>query len=211
MSNVRKDDCSITTLKHIYLVRHGETEWNAQRLVQGHSDIPLNERGREQARLLAARVQQLPITQVCSSDLQRAYETAVTAAQTLGLSVCRHPELRERNYGDWEGKDYRVIQAQFPDFNPWKDTESKYNIETFSAMQQRGMRCLQAILQEGDAEHILIVSHGGLINALLHYMSGGVYGTGKTKLGNTSLSHIQYKQNQWVIHTINDGTHLNES
>ncbi|MED0676653.1 histidine phosphatase family protein [Aneurinibacillus thermoaerophilus] len=192
----------------MYLVRHGETEWNAKRLIQGHSDIPLNRRGKEQVRRLAARLKQSPISQICSSDLQRAYDTAQAVADMLGLFVCRHVELRERNYGDWEGKDYRMIQSQFPDFNPWMDTESKYNVETFSAMQQRGMCCLQEILRESEAEHILVVSHGGLINALLHHISGGVHGTGKTKLVNTGISYVRYEKGNWTVHTVNDGTHL---
>ncbi|MFT9847226.1 histidine phosphatase family protein [Aneurinibacillus sp. REN35] len=197
-----------TTAKHIYLVRHGETEWNAKRLIQGHSDIPLNKRGNEQARRLAERVRQLPITQVCSSDLVRAYDTACAAASALQLSVCRHAELRERNYGDWEGKDFRTIREKYPDFDPWIDTESRYNIETYAALQQRGLACLSDILKESDAEHILVVSHGGLINAMLHHMSGGFHGTGKTKLSNTSLSHIQYEKEAWMVHIVNDGTHL---
>jgi probable phosphoglycerate mutase/uncharacterized phosphatase len=203
-------ESSIITTKHVYLVRHGETDWNAQRLIQGHSDIPLNERGREQARRLAARLKNFPITQVCSSDLQRAFYTASAVAELLGLSVCCHTELRERNYGDLEGKDYRTIREQFPDFDPWTDTESKYNVETFPAMQQRGIACLTNILQESDAEHILVVSHGGLINAMLHHMSEGLHGTGKTKLVNTSLNHIQYDNETWMVHTVNDGTHLDE-
>lgn len=199
---------SINTIKHVYLVRHGETDWNAQRLIQGHSDIPLNIRGIKQARRLAIRLKEIPITQVCSSDLQRAIHTASAVADALGLPVCQHVELRERYYGDWEGKDFRSIREQYPDFDPWTDTESKYNIETYSDMQQRGIACLTNIVRGNNAEHVLVVSHGGLINAVLHRMSNGLHGTGKTKLVNTSLSHIQYQEEMWIVHNVNDGTHL---
>lgn len=196
---------------HIYLIRHGETDWNVARRIQGHSDIPLNQTGREQALRLAERLQYIPISRICSSDLQRAVETAQPLAQRLGLSVHRFSELRERHYGEWEGKNYEEVRAEMPDVNEWTEQNRRYNIETFSSMQQRGMNCLRSIIREDTSGHLVVISHGGMLNALLHDMSRGEHGTGKTRWGNTALTHVEYAADEWVLHAINDGSHLLES
>ncbi|BAU29302.1 putative phosphoglycerate mutase/uncharacterized phosphatase [Aneurinibacillus soli] len=193
---------------HIYLIRHGETDWNAARRIQGHSDIPLNQAGREQALRLAEHLQHIPIDRICVSDLQRAVETARPLAACLGLPLHRFYEFRERNYGEWEGKKYEEVQAEIPDVNTWTEQNRRYNIETFTSMQQRGMNCLQSILQENRSEHLAVISHGGMLNALLHHMSSGEYGTGKTRWTNTACTHVEYRADTWIVHTINDGSHL---
>lgn len=193
---------------HIYLIRHGETDWNVGRRIQGHSDIPLNQAGREQALCLAERLQHIPIDRICVSDLQRAVETARPLATRLGLPIHCFREFRERHYGEWEGKHYEEVQAEIPDVNTWTEQNRRYNIETFLSMQQRGMSCLQSILEENTAKHLAVISHGGMLNALLHYMSSGKYGTGKTKWANTALAHVEYRADAWIVHTINDGSHL---
>jgi broad specificity phosphatase PhoE len=83
----------------IHLVRHGETEWNRELRWQGHSDPPLNERGRDQARSLAAALARRPFTAVYSSDLRRASETAEIVAAPLGLAVHVDSRLREIDVG----------------------------------------------------------------------------------------------------------------
>ncbi|WP_047153032.1 histidine phosphatase family protein [Aneurinibacillus tyrosinisolvens] len=194
--------------KHVYLVRHGQTDWNVQRRIQGHSDIPLNNEGVRQARLLADKLKEIPFTLVCSSDLQRAIHTARYLADAKGIQVEVYPGLRERHYGLWEGEDYETVRAQFPDFDPGNDHMGKYKVETFSEMQHRGVQCLHEIAENSDAEHVLIVSHGGLINAVLHHMSGGEHGTGKTRLTNTSINYATYENSKWMLHTVNDDSHL---
>ncbi len=83
----------------ILLVRHGQTDWNLDRRLQGHTDRPLNDRGREQARALAAELASEPLDAVYSSDLVRAHETARIIAAGRGLDVTAMDDLRERNFG----------------------------------------------------------------------------------------------------------------
>src|SRR5439155_1677019 len=83
----------------IYIVRHGATDWNQSGRIQGHIDIPLNETGRAQARMVSRRLAAFGATALCSSDLLRAYETAQIIGQTTGLRVLQEPELREINGG----------------------------------------------------------------------------------------------------------------
>src|SRR3954471_7990952 len=98
----------------ILLARHGETDWNLQRRVQGHSDTPLNETGRAQALALAETLDGAELDAIYASDLERAYDTAQFVAQRKGLPVTPLPELRERNFGTWEGLTDSEILERFP-------------------------------------------------------------------------------------------------
>src|SRR5437879_13665357 len=89
--------------RFLYVVRHGTTDWNQAGRIQGHTDIPLNEAGRAQARLARRRLAPLGATALYSSDLLRAYETAQIIGQGLGLDVVQKPGLREMNFGVWRG------------------------------------------------------------------------------------------------------------
>src|SRR6266545_5850147 len=111
----------------ILLVRHGETDWNAERRVQGHSDTPLNETGRAQAVALADALEGKEIDAVYSSDLLRAHETARIVAKRRGLEVTAIRDLRERNFGTWEGLTDEEIFDRFPHarHGSWGDAETK--------------------------------------------------------------------------------------
>ena len=99
----------------IYIVRHGATDWNQSGRIQGHIDIPLNETGRAQARIVSRRLAAFGATALCSSDLLRAYETAQIIGQTTGLRVLQEPELREINFGVWQGLSSLQIRERDPE------------------------------------------------------------------------------------------------
>jgi broad specificity phosphatase PhoE len=136
----------VTTL---LLVRHGETDWNAEGRLQGHTDTPLNELGRRQARTLADEVAGDGIEAVYSSDLARARETAEIVAERLGLAVVLDPDLRERDWGTWEGltgaERERVELVGEP-------TE---------AHRDRMLRALRSIAAGHPGGRVLVVTHGG--------------------------------------------------
>ena len=112
----------------LYLVRHGETEWNRLRRIQGLTDIPLNDTGREQARRTGMLLTRRPIARVYASPLGRARETAEIIARELGLS---EPELRdalvERNYGAAEGMSFHEIDVTYPPGSEVPGRESRLN------------------------------------------------------------------------------------
>jgi 2,3-bisphosphoglycerate-dependent phosphoglycerate mutase len=147
----------------ILLVRHGETE--AERRVQGHSDTPLNETGRAQARALVDELAEEAIDAVYSSDLLRAYETARIVAQARGLDVTAIPDLRERHFGTWEGLTDDEIFARFPEARngSWGDGESQ------EEMAQRVLDALRRIAETHVGERALVVSHGGPLRAVLSH------------------------------------------
>jgi broad specificity phosphatase PhoE len=150
----------------ILLVRHGETDWNLTRRLQGHSDRPLNETGREQARSLAAELAEEELEAVYSSDLSRAQETAHIVAEARGLDVTALPELRERHFGSWEGLTDDEIHERFPEEvadGVLGDGESRDELD------RRILAALSGISEEHPGGTVLVVSHGGPLRAVLRH------------------------------------------
>lgn len=187
----------------LYLVRHGETDWNLVRRIQGHSDIALNELGLRQAGQVAGRFQGEKIHAVYSSDLSRARETACRIASNFDSTVSTRTTLRERCYGQWEGLTYDEIRARFEDLD-----EESCGIETFEGMQHRAVTALTEIAAAHPNEAIVVVSHGGLINSFLHYVTGGSQGTGITRIDNTGITIFRYADSRWEVLQVNDTEHL---
>jgi len=146
----------------LLLVRHGETDWNREGRVQGHSDVALNDTGRAQARKLAETLAREQIDAVYSSDLRRARDTAAGVASALGLDVQAVPELREKHFGTWEGLTREEIVARYPDglAEPWGDGESR------DEMTARVLEALRDIAARHDGQTVLVVSHRGPLRAV---------------------------------------------
>ncbi|HEX3255661.1 MAG TPA: histidine phosphatase family protein, partial [Gaiellaceae bacterium] len=152
----------------VYLARHGESDWNVERRWQGHADRPLTDRGREQARDLAARLADLELDAVYSSDLRRAWETAEPVAASHGLEVIRLPELREVDVGSWCGLTRDECAERFPDaFARWRDGGSGWEDgESYEEMGERIVAVVQRLAADHPDGSILVVSHGGPIRAV---------------------------------------------
>jgi probable phosphoglycerate mutase len=146
----------------LYLVRHGETDWNQQRRIQGRTDIPLNAIGREQARLTGMLLARRAIDRVISSPLVRARETAEIIAGELKLP---EPELRtafvERDYGEAEGMVFHEIERRFPRGTEVPGRESRETVA------QRIVPALQQLAVDYPGQQLVVVSHGGAIRAAL--------------------------------------------
>src|SRR6476646_703601 len=128
----------------LLLVRHGETDWNASGRLQGHTDRPLNDYGRRQAAELAARLEADEVGAIYASDLSRAKETAEILGARLGLPVLRDPDLRERNWGSWEGltpseRDAVVFEGEAPEEH-----------------RDRLMRAVRRIAERHPAQRVLV-------------------------------------------------------
>jgi broad specificity phosphatase PhoE len=147
----------------ILLARHGETDWNAEHRVQGHTDRHLNERGLAQARALAEELAAQRVDAVYSSDLARALETARAVAEPRGLHVETVPDLRERDFGSWEGLLDVEILERFPQARtgPWGDGE------TPEELAERVLSALRQIAERHPGGTVLVVSHGGPLRAVL--------------------------------------------
>ena len=148
----------------LLLARHGETEWNRELRIQGSSDIELNALGRQQALELAEELAGIPLDAIYSSDLIRARATAEAVAATHGLEVREDPRLRERSFGSWEGLTRDDISA-LPE-------GSHHDGETDDEVRERVLEAVQAIADAHPGEQVLVVSHGGALNALWHHALG---------------------------------------
>jgi broad specificity phosphatase PhoE len=161
----------VTTL---ILVRHGETDWNAQHRWQGHSDTALNEAGREQARRLASELE--PVDALYSSDLARARETAEIIAERLGLEIRLDPRLRERGFGSWEGRTSEEIEVSFPEEQQrWRGGigAGAHDAEQFEAFAARVGSFVDDVVPRHADEDVLVVSHGGTIR-VIHALATGL-------------------------------------
>jgi uncharacterized phosphatase len=144
------------------LVRHGQTDWNAQRRLQGSTDIPLNGVGRGQARDAVAVLSSDEWDAVVSSPLSRAAETAALIAAGLGLSVDRHiPELTERRFGPAEG-----LRAG-PELDALRIPGGFRGAESEEEAASRGLAALEALAEEFRGGRVLVVAHGTLLRLSL--------------------------------------------
>lgn len=163
------------------LIRHGVTDWNLSRRLQGREDIPLNAEGVAQAEMTGRALSGLPIKTYLSSPLARAVKTGEIAASYTGGKVIIEPDLTERDFGNLSGKIPKDI------FNPVEDG----SLEPLDDVSQRFMAVLKKY--SGHSESIIAaVSHGGAINAVLRTVSGGKTGSGKIRLHNGGISILSY-------------------
>jgi broad specificity phosphatase PhoE len=132
----------------LLLVRHGETDWNAEGRLQGHTDRPLSDYGRRQARELADELDG-EFEAVYASDLARARETAEILGERLGLPVVLEPDLREKNWGSWEG------------LTPAERDGVEFVGESTGEHAARTLRALRRIAERHPAGRVLVVTHGG--------------------------------------------------
>lgn len=148
----------------LWLVRHGTTDWNLQKRYQGHTDIPLNTGGLEQARELAEGLAGTAFDAVFTSDLTRARQTAGILASRLNAPVFADARLREARFGDWEGENYLDMREKYPEF--WKDHLENPNAlvspggESLAAVADRMRNAAQEMASRFPAGRLLIVAHG---------------------------------------------------
>lgn len=202
----------------VYLVRHGETEWNAARRIQGQSDSPLTANGEHQARLVAQRVSKQGITHVITSDLGRTRRTAQIIAEACGCEVINDPRLRELHMGVLEE---RLIDSLTPQEEQWRkqmvDGTADARIpqgESMSELGDRMREALESCLMLPEGSKPLIVSHGIALGCLISTVLGlPAYAERRLRLRNCSLSRVDHQQSPWlasgwIVETAGDVTHL---
>ena len=204
-------------MTQIYLARHGETEWNAIRRVQGWTDIPLSTFGVAQAEALGERLGRVPLTAIYSSDLGRAMETARPTAERHGLIVTPLQALREKRFGDWEGLTQTQLERDYTELWYRYHTERDMDVvvpngETWAQVMSRMTGALVGILRDhpGPDDAVLVVGHGGSGRVIILQALQAVLPTLlRLHLDNASLSRMDFhgKADSRVV-LLNDTSHL---
>lgn len=163
-------------LTRILAIRHGETAWNRDTRIQGHIDIPLNERGLWQARRAAEALRDEPIAAVYSSDLARAHATAQAIAAARGLPVHTHAGLRERHFGRFEGKTWSEIETGWPDEAlAWRKRVPDFapeGGENLLTLRERIATTVHELAARHPGEQVVMVAHGGVLDVLYRLATG---------------------------------------
>lgn len=158
------------------LLRHGETEWNALGRLQGHLNSTLSREGLRQADALAARLATLPFHALYSSDLDRAVQTASRIAERTGRELQRDARLRERGLGVLEGLTRAEAGQRHPDiFAAYAQGHADYVVPEGESASQRlrlALHCLEELGARHPQSRVVVVTHGGVLSALLRHCLG---------------------------------------
>ncbi|MBF6613094.1 MAG: histidine phosphatase family protein [Chloroflexi bacterium] len=196
--STRKEDVAEQT--YVYLVRHGETEWNRSHRFQGQLDVPLSEVGRKQAEAVAdwlAR-QSVNFTAIYTSDLKRASQTAQAIGDRLGITPQPARALREIHVGEWQGLSVDEVEAGYPgQINEWADRVDSFTLpggESIPQVQERVFAFYRKVTQQHDGQAIIVVSHGAALAALIAAIHNWelveTWRTRRARMGNTGVTAI---------------------
>lgn len=193
--------------KTLYVFRHGETDWNRARRMQGSTDIPLNELGRSQAQKLREYFRENPVEAFFSSDLSRARETAEIAAGDLNVPIHVDAGIRETNLGDAEG----LTQAEIAEKFGAQSLESWYAMgpgtgnfrfprgETKNEHLARVMAAMEKFLRAHPYKRVGVATHGGVLRRVIHHLRPEL--TELAMIGNCSVYEMTFESDSglWSI------------
>ncbi|MDQ0340067.1 broad specificity phosphatase PhoE [Caldalkalibacillus uzonensis] len=196
---------------HLRLIRHGETVANREGRMQGQSDFPLSPEGKQQAQLLAEWLADDQIDALYSSDLSRAYDTALVIARYHDLSVQTREDLREIKLGRFEKLTASDIKQKYPAyFQTDLLSCGLEDVEQAEQVYQRALSVVDDLLQRHFGERVVVVSHGTFIGCMLMALLG-IKWPGKRifSVGNTSITTIDFRtEKQFMILGVNEQPHL---
>jgi probable phosphoglycerate mutase len=203
-------------LARLCIVRHGETDWNVERRVQGHIDISLNATGVAQARAAAAGLGGQSFTAAYSSDLDRAWQTAQVLGAALELGVTRAPGLRERHYGVLQGLTTAEVAVRYPKAYAHylaRDPDHDFRTgESLTAFAARIVAAVEALAAAHPGETVLLVSHGGVLDICYRRATGrGLSSPRDFAIPNAAMNWIEVGQEGWRLLAWADRRHLEET
>lgn len=188
----------MNNLTTLYVMRHAQTDWNFQHLIQGHTDTLLNEVGEEQAHKLRDELKNVKFDKVFSSDLVRAKKTAEIVISERDLAIETTKLLREVNYGEFEGTSTREFFVKFDEWRTLSESEKKRHenyekyskVESWETVTARLITFMREVAVGFRGQTILISTHGGLMHNLLIHL-GYVDPEQKMKVHNTAYIKLE--------------------
>lgn len=198
----------------LYFVRHGQTEWNQKRVLQGKKDSPLTAEGVEQAQALKKRLEAMRVDKCITSPLGRARETATLLVPEI--PVVENELISEMEFGKAEGLEKEVFKERYPEsfYDLWHRADrydpAPFSGETFQSMMNRGRAFLDSLLREEKGSSILIISHGMMLKVLFALIWGhdlSQFWEDPVPL-NTSLTHVTLSEGKFEIVDFSNVSHL---
>ncbi|KPN13166.1 phosphatase [Bacillus australimaris] len=188
----------------ICLVRHGETDWNAAKRIQGRTDIPLNDTGKWQAEQAGLYLKDVHWDVVISSPLTRAKETAHLILKHVHAPLVIMDDFIERDFGDAEGMSLEERQKLFPD-------KQYPNMEPLETIQDRMLEGIEKVRAAYPDQRVLIVAHGAAIHALLTTLADEQMDLQNTRLVNACLNNVEWTDGTWKVRDYNVVSHLTQT
>jgi probable phosphoglycerate mutase len=197
----------------VFIIRHGETEWNIANIRQGHLDSRLTPEGVAQAQALAQRLTRERFRVIYSSDLGRAMQTAQIIADATGHEIVSDPRLRERHLGIFQGLSSDEIKAKHPEeYRLHRTLGPDYVIPTGESVRQqvaRNLAYLNEIAVKHLGESIVVITHGGVLSGLFrHTFSIPFEAPRRFEFTNAGLNVFIYEEGNWFLQTWGDLSHL---
>lgn len=200
-------------MTQIILVRHGQTPWNRDKIFRGSKDIPLNEQGREEARLAGEALKNEKIHAIYTSPLSRSRDTALAIARHHGLEVKDHPGLSDLCYGDWEGLPLAEVKVKYAElYRQWETTPHMVrfpNGETLAELRGRAWAAVQEIVAAHPGQTVVLSAHRA-VNKVLIAAFIGLDDSHFWRIGQdtTAINRFIWTGSTWQIMAINDTNHL---
>lgn len=201
----------------IVAVRHGETSWNVDARIQGQTDIGLNDTGRWQARRVGRALAGEAISTIYTSDLGRAHETARSIAEVAGAAIVPHPGLRERCFGLFEGRTFDEIHREWPEHaDNWRrripEWQPPQGGESLLQLRERVTRTMESLASRHAGEQIVVVAHGGVLDALYRVATGQEVNSPRTwALPNGAINRLLWTPQGFTLVGWSDTQHLDDA
>jgi len=205
-------------MKTLYIIRHGETEWNKIGRYQGITDVPLNDNGIAQAKACANALKNVHFDRILSSDLSRALVTAEMIRGNRNIDITIDPRMREIDFGDWEKLLFSEIEERWPGLIDQMyrrpDIVKVPNGESFQEVQDRAWSAVSDFLNENNEdETILITCHGGTIRTILcKLLDISISHCWNFSQGNTAINRVFYngmgESDHNILNLLNDTAHV---
>ena len=199
----------------ILAIRHGETMWNVDTRIQGHLDIGLNDTGRWQAELLGLALSGEPIAAIYASDLSRAHDTALAVSRSTGVPVRAEPGLRERCFGEFEGRTFAEIELELPEqAKRWRQRDPAFTPaggESLLVLQARVLTTAARLAARHPGEQIALFGHGGVMDILYRAATRLDLQAARTwALGNTAINRLLWSPEGFSLVGWADVQHLSD-
>ncbi|MEG1003660.1 MAG: histidine phosphatase family protein [Clostridium sp.] len=197
----------------IYLTRHGQTEWNIEKRLQGHGNSPLTAYGIDRAKELSKRIEELHIDSIYTSPIERAYKTACLLKGNKEVEIKTHDGLKEMNFGDYEGRITEEVMMENPKWDINAIMKGNLDMrapkgETLREVRNRVKETMEEIIAENEGKTILVVAHGITLKAIMAFFENEE--KDNEVMGQATLTKVVKDGDVFKIEFKNDGSHFTE-